>query len=164
MTDFNNTAMSSTYTNGNNYSTTAILNTTEIYSTLTITNMGQTTSHISITPVMTSVSEISVSITPSQAVSSSAISSTSIIPTQTQSNGTLAMIVLIIIDEKIDVTATSFIDNMETKLLDTYIAAKSVFKRRKRRAASKGNTTLEVCVRFICISCFNKKMSRFLYL
>ena len=117
---------------------------------MSVTNTGNPTSEIDkITHVMTSVSETSVSIAPSPMLSSTVISSTSINPTPTQSNTSLVMIVLII-DLQVDVGAASFKNDMEKKLLDTYIAAKSVFKRRKRRATTKGSITLEVSVR-ICV-------------
>ena len=150
MTQFTNTAVISTGINKSNYDTTAILNMTESYITVSVTNTGNPTSEIDkITHVMTSVSETSVSIAPSPMLSSTVISSTSINPTPTQSNTSLVMIVLII-DLQVDVGAASFKNDMEKKLLDTYIAAKSVFKRRKRRATTKGSITLEVSVR-ICV-------------
>lgn len=150
MTEFTNTAVISTGINKSNYDTTAILNMTESYITVSVTNTGNPTSEIDkITHVMTSVSETSVSIASSPMLSSTVISSTSINPTPTQSNTSLVMIVLII-DLQVDVGAASFKNDMEKKLLDTYIAAKSVFKRRKRRATTKGSITLEVSVR-ICV-------------
>ena len=151
MTNYYNTATTPLTSMEKNEITT-VLNMTEYdntitYNTFTVTNTTklalEITSYFLTTPVITLLSDMSVSITVSE-VASSPIASATMIPTQPPSIQALVMITIIINDQTVDIESNQFRNEMEKKLADTYVTAKSVFNKRRRRAATSGNTTVEV--------------------
>ena len=79
--------------------------------------------------------------TPASALAASSLTTTSVAP-PASNFGLILMLVLN--DSSVDVTAKNFKGDLEQKLVDIYVVLGSILKKRRRREATNGNTTLEV--------------------
>lgn len=79
--------------------------------------------------------------TPASALAASSLTTTAVAP---PANNFGLILMLVLNDSSVDVTAENFKGNLEQKLVDIYVVLGSILKKRRRREATNGNTTLEV--------------------
>ena len=79
--------------------------------------------------------------TPASALAASSLTTTSVAP---PANNFGLILMLVLNDSSVNVTAENFKGDLEQKLVDIYVVLGSILKKRRRREATNGNTTLEV--------------------
>ena len=79
--------------------------------------------------------------TPVSTLAASSLTTASVAP---PANNFGLILMLVLHDSSVDVTAENFKGDLEQKLVDIYVVLGSILKKRRRREATNGNTTLNV--------------------